>query len=104
MVKERRKQQFHDGASTSAARAVEIMQVDEEIASTSRLNYQYDALQLLTAHFGINMFLDKRLLRVPQQWNTKHFQTAVCVSRYRTSTLAGVKKKDPRTTIDTCHR
>ncbi|GBP59207.1 hypothetical protein EVAR_54642_1 [Eumeta japonica] len=27
-------------------------------------------------------------LRLPQHWNTVHFQTAVCVSRYRTSTLA----------------
>lgn len=31
-------EQFNDGASTPAAGAVEIMQVDEEIASTSRLD------------------------------------------------------------------
>ncbi|GBP76410.1 hypothetical protein EVAR_74459_1 [Eumeta japonica] len=43
-------------------------------------------------------------LRLPQQWNTVHFRTAVCASRYQTSNLAGVKKKDSRTAIDTCHQ
>ncbi|GBP41418.1 hypothetical protein EVAR_36174_1 [Eumeta japonica] len=32
-------EQFNDGASTSAAGTVKIMQIDEEIASTSKLDY-----------------------------------------------------------------
>ncbi|GBP97363.1 hypothetical protein EVAR_99486_1 [Eumeta japonica] len=50
-----------------------------------------------------NMLEEMLWAEAPQQWNTVHFQTAVCAFRLQTSTLVGVKK-DPRITIDTCHR